>query len=168
VSLWPGVVLPKDMDARGFAEWCRKQLAAPQQDVTSVTPSWTGFSVAPSGNLLRIDLGAAILLYPEGGFFSGTSSGGSMAMTHGVSGLQTPVYAAVAVFDDDGEAIGQAKVVSGLPNFIQFAFPTLSVPGTSAKTGMDTSGFKTSGSKGWRGVIVFPKSPLRVSGGSNA
>lgn len=167
MTLSPGRILPRDMNERQFGEWSRKQMAATVEDTFIVTPEWSGFSVEPTGRLVSVDLGALIVLYPESGTFTGTSNTNGMIMFHGIDGINPPVHATIIVRDDAGDTIGEAYVTSIAPGSIQFAIPVLQVPGTDAVPVLNPAGFTASGTKGWRGQIMFPKVPLRRGGGSN-
>lgn len=63
VSLSPGKSIPRDM--REWDQWAAAQQSLPHRDVKTFTPTWTGFSVDPTGDLSYIDAGAFVILFSD-------------------------------------------------------------------------------------------------------
>ena len=120
------------------------------------TPTWTGFSSSPSGDLSYLDLGAVVVLWNEkGSAITGTSN----ATTKTISNLPAGIRPTVAVLvptiaiDSGGAVCGQVSVLTD--GNVGFSLNTVS--GSFITSG--TLSFTNSGNKGlptgW--LIVYPK-----------
>jgi hypothetical protein len=124
----------------------------------SFTPNWSGFSVAPTGNLSYLDLGAVVILWAENSI-TGTSDSASMSFT----GLPLSIRPS-GVRSFASLVIDNGGVVSG-GGFIQFGgvvvFHRVTAAGPSQPYGVGPNAiaFSTVGSKGlgsgW--LVIYPK-----------
>lgn len=97
MSLSPGGILPRDMNARQYSEWARAQQAMPQQDAKTFSPTWAGFSSAPSVALKYIDLGTHVIIWTDAAV-TGTSNATTMSFS-GLPSAITPSGQRNVMFD---------------------------------------------------------------------
>jgi hypothetical protein len=124
--------------------------------VQTFTPTWTGFSASPSGDLSYLDFGAYVILWNDtGGQIVGTSNSTVMTISNLPAGI-TPsndIIGPTIAIDQGGALTGQFSVLSGGT----VGFSLNAVTGTSVASG--TAGFTNSGNKGlptgW--LVVFAK-----------
>jgi hypothetical protein len=122
----PGAVLPRDMNSRQWSEFLTQSGIQADRTVKTFTPTWTGFSVAPAGDLYYMDFGAIVAIW-AGADGTGTSDatsfsiGGIPAAARPTgqrsamclvmdNGLEAP---ARVIIDTDGTAFFQRLVISG-------------------------------------------------------
>jgi hypothetical protein len=121
------------------------------------TPGWSGFSSNPGGTALALDLGALFLIWPASytDSFAGTSNANTFVMTNVPAPAFMPISASTScigqAFDSLGNTIAQAilQYSSGW----QVRFDAQSI--TSSKLNFSSTGWATSGSKGWNGHLMF-------------
>lgn len=92
MALSPGGIVPRDMNARQFSEWARSQQVVPRRDVKSFTPTWTGFSVDPVGDVKYVNLGSLAMVWTEAQL-TGTSNSAVFVL----SGLPEEIWPTLAV-----------------------------------------------------------------------
>lgn len=112
--------------------------------VQSWTPTWTGFSSAPSGTISYLDLGAIVFIWITTSR-TGTSNANSMTITNVPAGIR-PVsgnrFIPCHVIDDGGVVLGAVNVDSS--GLMTFYVDTV----VGSKVGPTTTGFGASLTKG--------------------
>lgn len=157
VSLSPGRVIPRDMDARAFDRWAMGQQAMPHRDVRTFTPTWSGFSVDPVGDLSYIDLGAMVVI-----FSSDDLTGTSNAVNFDIGGLPEAIR-------PSGNRMLVCMARDGVDGDV-FAVATVQAAGTIAmlqsyeqdvlgSATVTTNAWANAGTKGLIGgfTIMYPK-----------
>lgn len=150
----PGGILPRDMNARQWSEFLTQSGIQADRTVKSFTPTWSGFSVDPSGSISYMDFGAIVIMWRTDNLL-GTSDATSMSLAGVPRSLWPDVagkYARCYLVDNSILVAGNAQV-SG--NTITFSLENVS--GTNIIS--NNFGFTAAGSKGiplgW--LIVYAK-----------
>lgn len=156
VSLDPGRSIPKDL--REWDRWAMGQVAIPARDVKTFTPTWTGFSVDPAGDMKYANLGEVAVVWPTTTLTLGTSN----ATTFVLNGLPDEIVpdavqrvsGSVWLWDNGNVFEGVAQV-SSLGNSIAFALKAVS--GSNIAMG-SLSGWTPAGNKGidTGSFIIYP------------
>lgn len=83
MPLSPGAIIPRDMDSRQWARFVTETGIQADKRAKTFTPTWTGFSAAPSGDLSYYDFGKIIYLSWDGAVeLVGTSNTSAMTITN--------------------------------------------------------------------------------------
>src|SRR5687767_4077130 len=73
VPLSPGGVIPRDMNARQWDQFVAQAGIQADGKVKTFTPTWTGFSADPVGDISYLDFGAIVIMW-SAAELTGTSS----------------------------------------------------------------------------------------------
>lgn len=135
VSLSQSRIPISQMNDRQLAEWLSAQRQFPTHDTKRFTPTWSGFSVNPSGQLSYIDGGMFAIIFNEGAAKTGTADGTVMRFTGIPNAIRPYEFSSgiCAVIFDDGSGGVQYPGVWGYNDAVGFGFGYLQVssaPGT--------------------------------------
>jgi len=124
--------------------------------VATFTPTWTGFSSSPSGNISYLDLGAVVFLWVSTQL-TGTSDATGMTITNLPAAIRPASgdrYIPCQLVDDNTALSGAVRVENGGT----MTFYMVQQIG-STKVGPVISGFTASGVKGFSGgfIIMYSK-----------
>lgn len=158
MSLSPGGILPRDMNSRQYSEWASAQQSMPFRDVKSFTPTWTGFSAAPTGSIFYIDLGAMILMWAEPGLSTGTSNDSSMSFTGVPAAIRPATEQSVIVhaYNASAPTLGIAVVRTDGQVRFQIAYVDPLSPGAD-KLNFTLTGWWTASQKGVLAPFIYSK-----------
>lgn len=79
----PGGIVPRDLNAREWDRYLSQSGIQADRAVKSFTPTWTGFSADPSGDLSYYDFGAIVMVWwDNSSALLGTSSANFMTITN--------------------------------------------------------------------------------------
>lgn len=111
--------------------------------VRTFTPTWTGFSVDPTGDLSYFDLGATVMLWADSTFL-GTSNSTAMTITNLPSSIQPTNSRNVMahVLDSSNPYVGLVGLTTG--STVTFSMGVVS----GTKLTFSTTGFTAAGNKG--------------------
>jgi hypothetical protein len=146
MPLSPGRVSPAQMDARQWASFVTQSGIQADRTVKTFTPTWTGFSSAPSGDLAYQDFGRLVVLFnPSGANLTGTSNVTTMSISNIPVELQPPTGEArdikTLVIDNGSRYEGVASLIGA---DLVFGCSIIDVTRVLAPNGQ----FTNSGSKG--------------------
>lgn len=130
----------------------------PQQDVNSFTPVWSGFSVAPTGRIFYIDLGAMVLMWAETNLSTGTSNSSSMSFTGVPESIRPDTEQTVMVhaYNADAPTLGVAVVRTDGEVRFQIAYVDPLSPGAD-KLNFTLTGWWTASGKGLLAPFQYSK-----------
>jgi len=145
------------MDDRMWATFATQSGIQADRTERSFTPTWTGFSVAPVGDISYYDFGAIVVLWNDtAGQIVGTSDANTMVITNLPDAI-TPdnsIIGQTIVIDNSGAYEGQFSITSS--NVLGFTLMTVS--GAFIQAGVGGL-FTAAGNKGlptgW--LIVYAK-----------
>jgi heme/copper-type cytochrome/quinol oxidase subunit 3 len=143
VPFSPGKVTPRDLNARQWDTFVSQAGIQADNRVKTFTPTWTGFSSAPTGELSYMNFGAIVMIWADSTMF-GTSNATAMTITN----LPEDIWPSdsrvipTMVLDVTNPYFGMVNLTTG-------ATMTFSISTVSGSTVSVTStGFTASGNKG--------------------
>lgn len=127
--------------------------------VDEFTPGWGGFSSAPTGAALYLNLGSVVIIWPKANnnTFTGTSDANTFTMTGVPAAVRPPSTAVpgggmVDAFDANGNAIAKCWLSdAGVVTFEAQGWDAV-----NNKITWSAAGWANTGSKGWSGFLMFP------------
>jgi hypothetical protein len=79
MPLSPGGVIPRDMDARQWDRFVAQSGIQADKNVKTFTPTWSGFSSDPVGDISYMDFGAIVMMWASSALI-GTSDDVNMVL----------------------------------------------------------------------------------------
>jgi ABC-type antimicrobial peptide transport system permease subunit len=155
VPLSPGGVVPRDMDARQWATFVGQSGIQADRAVKTFTPTWSGFSVAPTDTLSYYDFGVIVAIFNSADTaILGTSNATTMEITNLPEAIQPRgTRKGHALVTDNGGA----DVYDGL-YFISGATVTFGIASTALvanRVVYQNNGFTAASTKGLAGGSIF-------------
>lgn len=160
MPLSPGRILPRDFDERQWSTFVTQSGIQADRTVKSFTPTWTGFSSDPTGEISYLDFGAIVMLWNESGAdITGTSNDTQFSWAVGsLPDAIVPTQYRVGqtiVIDGGGERSGAFSIDN--TGLVQFSIANTT--GDPPHILFDGAGFAGAGVKGlpagW--LITYPK-----------
>lgn len=89
MPLSPGRISPRDMDDRQWATFVAQAGIQADSKVKTFTPTWSGFSADPAGDISYLDFGKIVILFTSDAL-TGTSNADFMTITNLPESIRPP------------------------------------------------------------------------------
>jgi hypothetical protein len=155
VPLTPGRISPRAMDDRQWATFVAQAGIQADNTVKTFTPTWTGFSVDPSGDLSYQDFGSIVMVWWEDATaLLGNSNANFMTITNLPENIRPRVHRkGMILVCDNGSGIYEGFYSINSGGTITFG---LADTGTVAnRVTYTTTGFTAASTKGLAGGVLF-------------
>lgn len=160
MPLSPGRVVPRDMDARQWDTFVAQAgiQADRPESIKTFTPTWTGFSADPSGDLSYYDFGTIVMIFYDNSLsLVGTSNTTSMGITNLPASIQPRGVrrgGGVPLIDNGSAADGGFVVNGATVTF--YVGDTATLPG---RVFLNSAGFTAASTKGLMGgsLLIYTR-----------